>query len=163
MIRRRIARMVVMLVQIAVLSGFIGCNKNYSNDPTSQGGDGNPPYESGVLESGSPRLVIRGHVENEAGEALSGIHVAVFGVRGGKEKDILSYNYALTDSAGQYTIIRYRGREVPAEVTVVATDSGGVYQEQVLFVPIVYDEKENNGNKEPYNGFATADFVLRRQ
>lgn len=163
MIRRRIARMVVMLVQIAVLSGFIGCNKSYSNDPPSVGGDGNPPYESGVLESGSPRLVIRGHVENEAGEALSGIHVAVFGVRGGKEKDILFYNYALTDSAGMYTIIRYRGREVPAEVTVVATDSGGVYQEQVLFVPFTYNEVYKEGKKIPYDGFATADFVLRRQ
>ena len=163
MIRRRIARIVVMLVQIAVLSGFIGCNKSYSNDPPSVGGDGNPPYESGVLESGSPRLVIRGHVENEAGEALSGIHVAVFGVRGGKEKDILFYNYALTDSAGMYTIIRYRGREVPAEVTVVATDSGGVYQEQVLFVPFTYNEVYKEGKKIPYDGFATADFVLRRQ
>lgn len=161
MIRRRIARMVVMLVQIAVLSGFIGCEQRIA--VISEGGGVDYPYEGGEYSSGSPRLVIRGHVENEAGEALSGIHVAVFGVRSEKEKDILSYNYALTDSAGQYAIIRYRGREVPAEVTVVATDSGGVYQEQVLFVPIVYDKTDNNGSKEPYNGFATADFVLRRQ
>ena len=161
MIGRRTARIAIMLVQIAIMSGFIGCEQRIAVIP--EGGGVDYPYEGGEYSSGSPRLVIRGHVENEAGEALSGIHVAIFGVRSEQEKDILFYNYALTDSAGMYTIIRYRGREVPAEVTVVATDSGGVYQEQVLFVPIVYDEKENNGNKEPYNGFATADFVLRRQ
>ena len=161
MIRRRTARIAIMLVQIAVLSGFIGCEQRIA--VISEGGGVDYPYEGGEYSSGSPRLVIRGHVENEAGEALSGIHVAVFGVRGGKEKDILFYNYALTDSAGMYTIIRYRGREVPAEVTVVATDSGGVYQEQVLFVPFTYNEVYKEGKKIPYDGFATADFVLRRQ
>lgn len=119
----------------------------WSNDPSSG--------------ASTPRLVIRGMVHNEQGEALAGIYVSEISVREANEPDILSYNYAVTDTAGHYTIIRYRGRELPAEVTVVATDSTGVYREAVLFAPVLYDSMETRNGKEPHNGFVTADFILQ--
>ncbi len=108
----------------------------------------------------TPRLVIKGTVKNTAGEPLQGIYVAVYGVREADEPDVLSYNYALTGPGGDYTIVRYRGREYPTEVTVVATDSTGVYEEQVLFETITYDSISTRTGKEPFNGLVTADFVL---
>ena len=114
------------------------------------------------MSPGLPRMIISGKVTNTSSEPLEGIYVAVFGVREPEEKDIITYNYAITDTAGQYTIIRYRGRELPTEVTVVATDSTGVYQEQVIFAPVTYD-KEYRYSNEPYNAFVNADFVLSQQ
>ena len=114
---------------------------------------------------GAPRLVVSGHVTNTANEPLLGIAVSVFGVREAQETDILSYNYALTDSAGQYTIIRYRGRELPVEVTVVATDSAGLYAEQTRICQVSYDSIQTGytpNTKSPYNGFVTADFILAK-
>ncbi len=114
------------------------------------------------MSPGLPRMIISGAVTNTSSEPLQGIYVSVFGVREPNEKDIITYNYAITDTAGQYTIIRYRGREIPTEVTVVATDSMGVYQEQILFAPITYDTVYVYGN-EPFNAFVKADFVLSQQ
>ena len=111
------------------------------------------------MSPGLPRMIISGTVTNTSSKPLQGICVSVFGVREPNEKDIITYNYAITDTAGQYTIIRYRGREMPTEVTVVAMDSTGVYQEQILFAPITYDTMYVYGN-EPFNAFVKADFVL---
>lgn len=108
----------------------------------------------------TPRLVIKGTVKNTADEPLQGIYVAVYGVREADEPDVLTYNYALTGPGGDYTIVRYRGREYPTEVTVVATDSTSVYEEQVLFETITYDSISTRTGKEPFNGLVTADFVL---
>lgn len=114
------------------------------------------PFDSGV-----PRLIITGTVTNTESEPLENIYVAVYGVREENEKDILTYNYAITDSDGQYTIIRYRGRELPAEVTIVATDSTETYVSQTLFATFTYDQDTlSNGTIEPFNGYATADFQL---
>jgi len=122
----------------------------------------NPGYSS---QDGVPRLIIQGTVRDQEGTGIPGIYVSVYGVREENEQDILTYNYAITDSAGMFTIIRYRGRAVPAEVTVVATDPNGVYEEQVLFVPVEYQyytslDSSHSTTSEPTNGFATADFTL---
>ena len=118
------------------------------------------PYDR--VSNDFPRMVVSGKVSNESGEALSGIYVAVYGVRDEQEADILTYNYAITDAAGEYMIIRYRGREVPMEVTVVATDSTNVYKQQSLSAQVSYDTVYVNGIQEPYNAFVTADFILTK-
>ena len=113
-------------------------------------------------EYAAARLVISGKVSNTDNKPLEGICVSVFGVRESMEEDIKTYNYAITDSLGQYSMIRYRGRELPKEVTLVATDSTGLYKEQSRVCTIMYDSifVEEEGRKMPYNGFVTADFVL---
>ena len=136
-----------IIVLILICFSSVGCSKRNTYEPI-------PP--------GLPRMIISGTVTNTSSEPLEGIYVSVFGVREPDEKDIITYNYAITDTAGQYTIIRYRGRELPTEVTVVATDSTGVYQEQVIFAPVTYDKEYRSGN-EPYNAFVNADFVLSQQ
>ena len=137
------------LIIILAISLF-GCS-------TGKDGLGPEAYFNGGT---TPRLVIKGTVKNTADEPLQGIYVAVYGVRDASEPDVLSYNYALTDKAGNYTIVRYRGREYPTEVTVVATDSTGIYEEQLLFATITYDSITTRTGKEPFNGLVTADFVL---
>ena len=136
-----------IIVLTLICFSSVGCSKRDTYEPI-------PP--------GLPRMIISGTVTNTSSEPLEGIHVSVFGVREPDEIDIITYNYAITDTAGQYTIIRYRGREMPTEVTVVATDSTGVYQEQVIFAPVTYDTEYRYGN-EPYNAFVNADFVLSQQ
>lgn len=119
-----------------------------------------------ILEDDSalPRLVINGTVTNTDHESLQGIYISVIGVRELNESDILNYNCAITDSVGKYTIMRYRGRELPTQVTVVATDSTGVYEEKLLFPSVTYDSiTMPNGIKKPHNAFVTADFVLSKQ
>ena len=138
------------LVMILAISLF-GCSKGTNEI-------GPEPYLNGG--NGVPRLVIRGTVKNTTNEPLQGIYVAVYGVREADEPDVLTYNYALTNKTGDYTIVRYRGREYPTEVTVVATDSTGVYEEQVLFETITYDSISTRTGKEPFNGLVTADFIL---
>ena len=118
-------------------------------------------YDPSVRFNASPRLIINGLVTNTAGDPLEGIYVAVLNVREENEPDILTYNYSITDSVGQYTIIRYRGREYPAEITVVATDSTGTYPEQYRFAPVTYDTiYDDRGVKTPFNGYATINFKL---
>ena len=110
---------------LAVLFGCMltGCAKNAGDLP------GGADWLSGNL----PRLIVSGCVTDEAAQPLQGIRIDIYGVREETEPDILSYNYALTDSAGMYIICRYLGREVPAEVTIVATDPQDQYSEQTLF------------------------------
>lgn len=140
----------ILSISITVLClVFSGCSKG-SYDPAD------PPFAN----SGAPRMVISGSVTNSSHQALQGIYVSVPGVRESDESDILTYNYAITDSAGQYTIIRYRGRELPTEVTVVATDSSGLYQEQYIFAPVTYDSIFTSSGRTPYNAYVKADFVL---
>lgn len=136
---------------IVLTLGLIGCSN-------SKGGNYDPYLPDS--ENGAPRMVVKGKVTNTADEPLQGIYVAIYGVREPSEPDVLSYNYALTNTTGDYTIVRYRGRELPTEVTVVATDSTGVYEEQVLFAPVTYDTISTRTGKEPYNAFVTADFIL---
>ena len=71
-----------------------------------------------------------------------------------------TYNYAITDQKGEYTIIRYRGRECPTEVVVVASDPNNVYAEQTIFAPITYD---SSPTQDKFNGFATANFVMYKK
>ena len=95
-------------------------------------------YIDPELEQNPERLIIQGTITNAESQALEGIRVDVYGVRDEKEDDILSYNYALTDSKGHYTICRYLGRTLPREVTVVASDPLKKYQEQMFAVPLAY-------------------------
>lgn len=148
-------KLLIFVYFTAVITGCIGCRSTKEAEDWGQYSD---------WGSGAPRLVIEGRVSSRSGEKLPGIYVSVYGVREEKEPDIPSYNYAVTDSAGAYTIIRYRGRGVPVDVTVVATDSAGVYAEQVQFVPITYDSvRVKAWERTPYNGYVTADFVLEEQ
>lgn len=123
-----------------VIACFAGCERGPEDEMT-----------------GSPRLVVRGYVSNEVNEPLANIRVAVYGVREADEPDIITYNYAITDTAGMYEIIRYRNRDLPQEVTVIATDSAGVYSEQEQQVGVVYDTGMEGT---AYNGYVTADFIL---
>ena len=131
---------------------LLGCEKS-----------GDPGYP--LPESGPPRLIVSGFVCNTDSIALPGIRVSVFDVREPQEQDILSYNYALTDTAGRYTIIRYRGHNLPSEITVVATDTAAIYQEQVISAPVAYDTiriYSSYNTPQPYNAFVTADFILSK-
>ena len=105
------------------------------------------------------RLVVSGVVTYADGSKASGIRVSIYGVREETEADMNTYNYAITDTAGEYTIIRYRGRECPKEVVVVASDPTNVYAEQTIFAPIHYDHL----NGKEHNGYATADFLLGKE
>lgn len=105
------------------------------------------------------RLVVSGVVTYADGSKASGIRVSIYGVREETEADMNTYNYAITDTKGEYTIIRYRGRECPTEVVVVASDPTNVYAEQTIFAPIHYDHL----NGKEHNGYATADFLLGKE
>ena len=106
------------------------------------------------------RLVVSGMVTYADGSKASGIRVSIYGVREETEADMNTYNYAITDTAGEYTIIRYRGRECPKEVVVVASDPNNVYAEQTIFAPITYD---SSPTEDKFNGFATANFVMHKK
>lgn len=155
-----------ILFLIALCSGFAGCKADSPSDGKTDVEGGawivNPDgtESAGYYTSASPRLIVSGTVTNTASQPLSGIYVALPGVREPGEPDILTYNYSITDSLGQYTIIRYRGREVPEEITVVATDSTGLYPEQYIFAPVTYDYALVKNKKIPYNGYATVNFEL---
>lgn len=107
------------------------------------------------------RLVVSGVVTYADGSKASGIKVSIYGVRAETEfADMNTYNYAITDQKGEYTIIRYRGRECPTEVVVVASDPNNVYAEQTIFAPITYD---HTPTEDKFNGFATANFVMHKK
>ena len=148
------AKYYIYWILVVLSLALISCNANEH---------GEWGLEDWNNQNGSPRLVVKGKVTNIVGEPLQGITVSVFGVREPDEPDVLSYNYALTDAAGNYTIVRYRGRELPTEVTVVATDSTGIYEEQLLFATVTYDSIQTPSGKQPYNAFVTADFSLSLQ
>ena len=156
---------IYILFLIALCSGFAGCAKNETGDPPDvEGGawivDSGGTESAGHYTSASPRLIVSGTVTNTADQPLGGIYVSLPGVREPNEPDILTYNYSITDSLGRYTIIRYRGREVPTEITVVATDSTGLYPQQYIFAPVTYDYALVKNQKIPYNGYATVNFEL---
>lgn len=107
------------------------------------------------------RLVVSGVVTYADGSKANGIKVSIYGVRAATEfADMNTYNYAITDTKGEYTIIRYRGRECPTEVVVVASDPTNVYAEQTLFAPITYN---SSLTQDKFNGFATANFVMHKK
>lgn len=105
-----------------------------------------PPGADPAGQPNPERLIIRGTVKNTAQQALEGIRVDIYGVRDEKEGDVLSYNYAFTDSLGNYTICRYMGRTIPVEVVVVASDPRKIYQEKTAFMPVqeVYNRELEN-------------------
>ena len=146
----------ILFALIAICLVFIGCSKMAEWQPSM---DPDPYY------SASSRLIIQGVVSDSKGTGIPGIHVAVYDVREEDEPDILTYNYAITDSTGKFTIIRYRGWETPEEVTVVATDPAGIYQEQILTVPVIYKpitepESHDSSSGQVINGYVTAEFSL---
>ena len=131
---------------------LVGCSANKS-DPGMNEFLGNG--------SGLPRLIIRGTVTNTEGQPLPDISVDIFEtILDDAETAMLTYNCAVTDQYGKYTMIRYRGRELPEEMTIIATDPSDVYQRQEHDVTIVYDSVLSKNGNIPYNGYATADFVL---
>lgn len=148
-------KLLIILVLHALCISLIGCSTK----------DNGFPFENNDMTENSPRLVIRGTVSDEEGKAISGIYVSVINVREANEPNLLTYNYAVTDTIGQYTIIRYRGRELPTEVTVVATDSSRIYQEAYLFAPVRYDSISTKYGltSVPYNCWVEANFVMKRQ
>lgn len=114
----------------------------------------------GYADIETARLVVSGVVTYADGSKANGIKVSIYGVRAETEfADMNTYNYAITDQKGEYTIIRYRGRECPKEVVVVASDPTNVYAEQTIFAPIHYDHL----NGKEHNGYATADFLLGKE
>ena len=78
------------------------------------------------------RLIVKGCVKNEEAQPLQNIRVDIYDVREANEPDLANYNYAITDTAGNYTIVRYMGREMPNEVTVEATDPMNIYKPQLI-------------------------------
>lgn len=107
------------------------------------------------------RLVVSGVVTYADGSKANGIKVSIYGVRAETEfADMNTYNYAITDQKGEYTIIRYRGRECPTEVVVVASDPTNLYAEQTIFAPITYN---SSPTQDKFNGFATANFVMHKK
>lgn len=78
------------------------------------------------------RMIVTGCVINEDSIPLQGIRIDISGVQDANEKDLLNYNYAITDSAGHYTIIRYMGRQKPDEVTIEAIDPQNIYKPQAI-------------------------------
>lgn len=115
----------------------------------------------GYADIETARLVVSGVVTYADGSKANGIKVSIYGVRAETEfADMNTYNYAITDKKGEYTIIRYRGRECPTEVVVVASDPNNVYAEQTIFAPITYD---SSPTQDKFNGFATANFVMHKK
>lgn len=119
---------------LVVLFGFLltGCSNKSNLSPDGAWLDGN-----------MPRLIVSGCVTDDAAQPLQGIRVDLYGVREETEPDVLSYNYAFTDSAGMYIICRYLGREVPNEVTVVATDPKERYNERTVFKELPMESLES--------------------
>lgn len=115
----------------------------------------------GYADIETARLVVSGVVTYADGSKANGIKVSIYGVRAETEfADMNTYNYAITDQKGEYTIIRYRGRECPTEVVVVASDPNNVYAEQTIFAPITYD---SSPTQDKFNGFATANFIMQKK
>ena len=129
-----------------------------------------PEYPNGECLNNvptTPRLVVQGVVTDTASQPLQGITVAVYGVREENEPDAFSYNYTFTDENGQYMIVRYAGRNMPTEVTLVATDSAGLYAEQTAFATIITpSDSAIISGWYPYpdkNYHVVADFTLQQQ
>lgn len=82
----------------------------------------NVPSATDPWDDAVPRLIVRGTVINQLGDSLQGIRIDLYGVQDHDEEPIPTYNYAITDSLGQYIITRYRGRDIPDSITLVASD-----------------------------------------
>ena len=132
---------------------FFGCSANKSGEP----------IDAGLFEpDGLPRMVISGLVRNTQDEPLNGIRIDL---ETEDPKQAASYNYAITDSEGRYTIIRYRGHELPDSVILSVSDPSGNYLPQRTAAPVTYDSVylASQYAKEPYNAFVKADFVLENK
>ncbi|MCR5050590.1 MAG: hypothetical protein K6A36_05850 [Paludibacteraceae bacterium] len=119
-----------------------------------------------ISEQASKKLIAKGIVMDQDSVPLANITVTIHGVRDENEPDAYRYNYVMTDSIGRYMIIRHAGRELPTEATLVATDSAGIYAEQIISVPITYQMDTIYGygshvNLE--NAYVIADFILQKQ
>ena len=115
----------------------------------------------GYADIETARLVVSGVVTYADGSKASGIKVSIYGVRAETEfADMNTYHSATTAHQGEYPIMRYRGRECPTELVVVASDPNNVYAEQTIFAPITYD---SSPTQDKFNGFATANFVMYKK
>ena len=132
---------------------FFGCAANKSDNPNAFGPD---------EPDGLPRMVISGLVRNTQNEPLDGIRIDL---ETEDPQPAASYNYAITDSKGAYTIIRYRGHELPDSVVLFASDPSGNYLPQKFSAPVTYDAVylASQRAEEPYNAFVKADFVLENK
>ncbi|MBQ9296265.1 MAG: hypothetical protein IJ204_03630 [Paludibacteraceae bacterium] len=116
-------------------------------------------YYSEEQPDGLPRLVVSGVVKNTEQTPLAGVKITL---ETDDPQPMASYNFALTDTAGRYTIIRYRGKDFPVSVSLTAEDPQGVYESQTLVAPVTYDSVRVNRPRAmvPYNAFVTADFII---
>ncbi len=107
---------------------------------------------------GAPRLVIKGHVKDEADELLRNIHVYLDGV---DEPAAIGYNEAYTDSLGGYLITRYLGRSLPDSLVIIASDTVSIYEDklQKLYKDIDYVYYNQITN----DGGLMVDFVLKKK
>lgn len=117
---KRLSRIIVFLTLGCLM---LGCSTNGVWDPGSD-----------AAYTNAEQLIVTGCVINEDSIPLQGIYIDISGVRDANEEDLLNYNYAITDSAGHYTIIRYMGRQKPDEVTVEARDTLN-NNSQIIHVP----------------------------
>lgn len=124
-------------------------------------GPEDPEVIDGIL--GAERLVAKGTVTNREGLPIQNITVAIYGVREENEQDLFSYNYTVTDSLGNYMIVRYAGRDTLTTATLVATDSAKIYAEQTVFAPVIYEQTTDSVWIPNKIAYVTADFVLRKQ
>ena len=69
----------------------------------------------------------------------------------------------VTDSLGNYMIVRYAGRDTLTTATLVATDSANIYAEQTVFAPVIYEQTTDSVWIPNKIAYVTADFVLRKQ
>ena len=162
----------ILILSLVLIGFWTGCKKS-SNliPPSSSGSQGPSASDPDPYEDVAPRMVVSGTVTNEDGEALEGIYIVLDGIREPDEPDIAFYNYAWTDSIGKYTIIRYRGRECPDEVTVIAIDPENIYKEQVQNCSVTYNMGEHDdwdpedweSEKAEYDAFVFADFILEKK
>lgn len=111
----------VMFIGIT-LTGCMAKNADEILDPSNEWSD-----------KTAPRLIVKGTVRNEAGEPLKDIRVDLYGVREETEEDIITYNYSYTNADGEFVITRYRGREIPRNLTLVTTDPSQVYKSQTIY------------------------------
>ncbi|MBR7155044.1 MAG: hypothetical protein IKD12_07075 [Paludibacteraceae bacterium] len=107
---------------------------------------------------GAPRLIIKGHVKDEADEPLRNIHVYLDGV---DEPAAIGYNEAYTDSLGGYLITRYLGRSLPDSLVIIASDTASIYEDklQKLYKDINYVDYNQITN----DGGLKVDFELKKK
>ena len=146
----------VIVTMCCVFMSLVSCeNQNHENQ--------NQP----VVAPQPPCLDISGHITNSDGEPLESILVTL------KESDNWWWTEKrrYSDKDGFYSYSQqYEGSdfsliEWPAEVTIIVTDTAGLYQSQTQTVSIQIRQRYPDSPKlsKYVDGIATADFVLREK